>query len=78
MKSAELSENDNEKGKELWGEKEISKLVEVFFMGTGNVKYSVVRNAALEAFCDLVQTTKGLFNFYNLLILITFLLYLIC
>jgi len=40
------------------GSGEVQKLVEILFLGTENVKYSVVRNAALEAFCDLVQATK--------------------
>ncbi len=38
---------------------EMHQLVDVLLMGTSNVKYSVVRNAALEAFCDLIVATEG-------------------
>jgi hypothetical protein len=44
---------------EVWGEVGVGKLVEVFFLGMENAKYSVVRNAAVEAFGDLVLATKG-------------------
>eukprot|EP00026_Physarum_polycephalum_P000236 Phypoly_transcript_00236.p1 GENE.Phypoly_transcript_00236~~Phypoly_transcript_00236.p1 ORF type:complete len:1888 (+),score=384.04 Phypoly_transcript_00236:110-5665(+) len=44
--------------KEGWGEAEVAKVAEVFFLGLDNAKYSVVRNAALEAFGDLVNVTK--------------------
>jgi len=51
---------DPNKGTEPFGAgpEEMQKLVDILFLGTENVKYSVVRNAALEAFCDLVQATK--------------------
>jgi hypothetical protein len=56
--------------KQGWGEADVGKIAEVFFLGMDNAKYSVVRNAALEAFGDLVNATKGIYCFLLCLFLL--------